>query len=278
MKLLKVKAVFTAPYQPQGNLTERKNRDIKSYLVKYINDKQRHWDQFMPLMLAALRAAKVKSTGLTPFEANFGRRMRLPIDIYTQDPNFKGEIGDDIKGFAEKVEHQTKAMVRYAFENMDLASFEQKLQYDANRRDLEFNTGDYVILKVHALSNKAKGISKKLCSKREGPFIILRKLNPLNYVLGDIHSKDPKIFAHIAQLEKYHLRANGAIVTDTDIPGSKDDDNPSIRVPTKYGLSRKRGPKGPRMPQDNTPSIPLGQTDRITRSQTAALNATALPP
>jgi len=71
-----------------------------------MEDKHRNWDQYLFLMLAALWAAKVKSTGLTPFEANFGRRMRLPIDIYTYDPNHQGEIGDDIRDFPKKVAKQ----------------------------------------------------------------------------------------------------------------------------------------------------------------------------
>jgi len=179
MKLLKIKAVFTSPYQPQGNLTERKNRDIKTYLIKYMEEKHRNWDQYLNLMLAALRNAKIKSIGLTPFEANFGRRMRLPIDIFTYDPDHKGEIGDDIRDFSKRIANNAKAMVRYAFENLDLASFEQKLYYDDNRRDQEFEIGDLVTMKVYATSNKAQGITKKLSPKREGPYV--QKRRPLCY-------------------------------------------------------------------------------------------------
>ena len=274
MKLLKVKAVFTAPYQPQGNLTERKNRDIKVYLTKYMEDKHRNWDQYLFLMLAALRAAKVKSTGLTPFEANFGRRMRLPIDIYTYDPNHQGEIGDDIRDFPKKVANNAKAMVRYAFENMDLASFEQKLYYDENRRDEEFEIGDIVTSKVYATSSKVKGVSKKLSPKREGPFVILRKLSPLNYILGDVHSKEARTFAHIAQLKKYNMREGQPVITATDIPGSKENDNPSLGTRARVGLGKQRGrKKGQKNAPKSPPSTPIGQADRVTRSQSAAMQA-----
>jgi len=78
-------------------------------------------------------------------------------------------------------------MVRYAFENMDLASFEQKLYYDENRRDEEFEIGDIVTSKVYVTSSKVKGVSKKLSPKREGPFVILfiqKKLEHLPILLN----------------------------------------------------------------------------------------------
>src|SRR5882724_2399410 len=272
MKLLKIRAVFTAPYQPQGNITERKNRDIKVYLTKYMEENHRNWDQYLHLMLSALRNAKVKSTGLTPYEANFGRRMRLPIDIYTYDPNYNGVIGDDIKDFSQRINNQIKSMVRYAFENIDIATFEQKLYYDENRRDDEFNIGDIVTIRVYATSNKLEGFTKKLAPKREGPYVIIKKLNPLNYILGDVHTKEARTYAHIAQLKKYHMRDNQPSITATDIPGSKENDNPSTGTRATFGLGHQRGRKrGQKNKLKPPPSSPMGQADRVTRSQTAAL-------
>jgi len=157
---------------------------------------------------------------------------------------------------------------------MDLASFEQKLYYDENRRDEEFEIGDIVTSKVYATSSKVKGVSKKLSPKREGPFVILRKLSPLNYILGDVHSKEARTFAHIAQLKKYNMREGQPVITATDIPGSKENDNPSLGTRARVGLGKQRGrKKGQKNAPKSPPSTPIGQADRVTRSQSAAMQA-----
>jgi len=38
MGLLGVRYVFTSPYHPESNPTERKNRDVKYYVKKYIKN------------------------------------------------------------------------------------------------------------------------------------------------------------------------------------------------------------------------------------------------
>jgi len=273
MKLLQIKAVFISPYQAQSNPVERKNKDIKSYLRKYVQDNHATWDQYIELLLCALRSAKITSTGLSPYEANFGRRMKMPIDLFLPQPGFKGNIDDTVQDMSQEIARRSQAIVRHLFENNELASIEQKLYYDPNRREVEYKIGDLVVLKAHALSNAAIKFSAKLGPKYEGPYILLKQTHPLTWELGDIHTKVPVNVTHVAQMKKYNMRDDSPFLSDNEIPGAKPDAKIRIMRPrARYGLGKQRGrlQGQPNKPKDNTPSVPLGQTDRVTRSQTKA--------
>jgi len=274
MKLLKISTVFCSPYHPQANPVERKNKDIKSYLKKYIGDNHKNWDENLNPMLFALRSAKIKSTGLSPFEANFGRNPKAPIDVVIPEPTYKGDFGSTIRDYVDKTRERLKSATRYLLENRELAGIEQKLYYDPNRKDKEFNIGDYVTITSHALSSKAKNFSAGLAPLREGPYIIIGKPNPLNYELGDVNSKEPRTFAHIVQLKKYTMRENQPVITDSVNPDAvirektKTVAKPKPGKIARLGLGKSRGrPKGvPNSPVLKT--VPEGKTSARTRSQT----------
>jgi len=274
MKLLKIAPVFTTPYHPQANPTERRNRDVKSYLQKYLTSRHIVWDEHIFPMLFALRNARIKSTGLTPFEANFGRPMKAPIDVFKPDPTYSIDFGESIHDYVDRTRHRIKCAMNYLAENRELASLEQKLYYDPNHKHNEFEIGDYVTIEAHPLSNSAKKFSAGLAPKREGPYIIIRKESPLNYVLGDVHTNEPRTFAHIVQMKKYVMRENIPVLTGGTVPGTVDRTKPKGRPAAAYGLGKSRGRPVGSTAQPAIVTTPLGRTDRVTRSQTLADQAT----
>ena len=281
MKLLKINTVFVSPYHPQANPVERKNKDVKNYLKKYIGDNHKFWDENLDPMLFALRSAKIKSTGLSPFEANFGRNPKAPLDVILPEPTYKGNFGSNVHDYAKRTIERLKSASQYLLDNRELAGIEQKLYYDPNHKEMEFNIGDYVTIIAHALSSKAKNFSSGLAPNREGPYIIIGKPNPLNYELGDVNSKEPRTFAHVVQLKKYTMREDQPVITDSIIPDAiirettktvaktKVNAKPkSIGTKAQFGLGKSRGrPKG----KPNAPVLktkPEGKTKARTRSQT----------
>jgi len=265
MNKLKIRVVFTTPYHPQANPVERKNKDAKSYLRKYVTDNHKVWDEYLYFMLFALRCAKVKSTGLTPAQVCLGRNLTSPIDLFLPDSNFRPSEGKNIRDYANKIEHRIKNAIHYLLANRELAGIENKLYYDPHHKKSEFNEGDWVTLEAHPLSSKAKGVAASLMPKREGPFIIKRKINPLNYELGDVNSNLPITFAHVVQLKRYYDRPNQPVITDknvTNVPKAAPNTN-------RLGLGKARGrPKG--SPAIGIPPVPVVRTaGPVTRQQTA---------
>jgi hypothetical protein len=255
MQLLKIKTIFTTPYHPQANPVERRNKDCKAFLRKYVDSNHKSWDQYLHLMLFALRSAKNKSTGLTPAQVCLGRKLTSPLDLFLPDSDFKIRDVETISGYANKIENQIKSAVKLLVENRELAHIENKLYYDPNHKSCEFNEGDLVTVEAHPYSSREKGFMAALAPKRRGPLIVRRKLNYLNYELGDMHADKPECITHTVQMKKYYQRPEQPILQNDVLPKvpsvKKKTDAPVAAVtpvtdPPRFGLGRKRGrPKGP---------------------------------
>jgi transposase InsO family protein len=239
MMRLRIKTVFCTPYHPQSNPVERKNRDIKTYLRKFCHSHQKNWDEMFDVMLFALRSAKNTSTGITPAQANLGRNLTSPLDLFLPKAGYDFDSPQNLRDYTKKLESKIQASLKFLVENRELAGIEQKLYYDPSHKKAEFNEGDWVTLQAHPLSSKAKGVSASLMPKREGPYVISKKVNPLNYELSDVNSNVPITFAHVVQLKKYERRIGEPILTDKPPPKRM-----SFKV-SKAGIGKTRGrPKG----------------------------------
>ena len=85
-KAMDIEKVRTSPYKPSTNgCIERFHRTLNSMLGKVIETNQRNWDECLPAVMAAYRAAKHDSTGYTPNKLVFNRENRMPIDIVLGD-------------------------------------------------------------------------------------------------------------------------------------------------------------------------------------------------
>jgi len=48
---------------------------------KFAANNQRDWDEHLPYLLLAYREVPQESTGFSPFELLYGRRVRGPLDV-----------------------------------------------------------------------------------------------------------------------------------------------------------------------------------------------------
>jgi len=80
--ILEIDKLRTTPYQQQTNgCAERFHRTLNSMLGKVVRESQRDWDEKLPYVMSAYRAAKHESTGYSPYELVYGRKCRMPSDI-----------------------------------------------------------------------------------------------------------------------------------------------------------------------------------------------------
>jgi hypothetical protein len=107
--------------------------------------------------------------------------------------------------FGPNVLQEAKKQVRMVRENLRVAQSRQKSYTDHRRRELSFEVGDFVYLKVSPMRGlrhfKVRG---KLTLRFIGPFKILEKRGEVAYQLelssqlSDVHD----VF-HVSQLKKY---------------------------------------------------------------------------
>jgi hypothetical protein len=137
---------------------------------------------------------------MSPFQALYGRSCRTPLQW--DQPGEKQVFGLDILFEAE----ENIKMVR---ENLKIALSRQRSYADTRRRELSFEVGDFVYLKVSPIRGARRfGVKGKLASRYVGPYQILARRGEVAYQLSlpEGLSTVHDVF-HVSQLKKcMHVR------------------------------------------------------------------------
>jgi hypothetical protein len=98
---------------------------------------------------------------MSPFKALYGRNCRTPL--HWDQPGERQVFGPDILLEAEE-------NIRMVRENLKTAQSRQRSYADTRRRELSFEVGDYVYLKVSPIRGiKRFGVKGKLAPRYIGP-------------------------------------------------------------------------------------------------------------
>jgi hypothetical protein len=153
------------------------------------------WDKSLPYAEFSYNNSYEASLKMSPFEALYGRKCRTPL--YWNETGERQLVGADIIREAEK-------QVQIIRENLRIAQSRQKSYADDKRRDVVFQEGDYVYLKVSPIRGLRRfRVKGKLSPRFIGPFKILERVGEGAYrlelpvQLADVHD----VF-HISQLKK----------------------------------------------------------------------------
>ena len=107
-------------------MIERMNRTLEAQLSKFVDDHHRDWDYYIPYLMMALRSATHEATKCTPAMLQFGRELRLPIDLLLGRP----EEAASTHSYNDKVQQSLEQVHHFARENLQLASDKMKGYYD----------------------------------------------------------------------------------------------------------------------------------------------------
>ena len=153
------------------------------------------WDNSLPYAEFLYNNSYQASLKMSPFEALYRTQCRTLL--------FWNEIGES-QVFGPDVLRNAKKQVQTIRENLKAAQSRQKSYADNRRRDLTFEAGDFMYLKVSPMRGvrrfKVKG---KLTLRYVGPFKILEKRGEVAYrlelppQLSEVHD----VF-HVSQLKK----------------------------------------------------------------------------
>jgi hypothetical protein len=188
---------LSSAYHPQTDgQTERTIQSLEDLLRACVLDHSGSWDNLLPLIEFTYNNSFHASIGMAPYEALYGRKCRTPLCWYQNGENLI--LGPEIV-------QQTTEKVRQIQEKMKTSQSRQKSYADKRRRDLEFEAGDHVFLRVTPTTGVGRAIkSKKLTPKFIGPYQIIKRVGPVAYqiampsFLSNIHD-----VLHVSQLRKY---------------------------------------------------------------------------
>ncbi|KAL0561144.1 hypothetical protein IC582_001564 [Cucumis melo] len=188
---------FSTAFHPQTEgQTERLNQVLEDMLRACALEFPGSWDSHLHLMEFAYNNSYQATIGMAPFEALYGKCCRSPVCW--------GEAGEQRLMGPELVQSTNEAIQKIR-SRMHTAQSRQKSYADVRRKDLEFEIGDKVFLKVAPMKGVLRFERKgKLSPRFVGPFEILERIGPVAYCLAlppslsTVHD----VF-HVSMLRKY---------------------------------------------------------------------------
>ena len=178
-RLLSLKHLKTTAWHPMCNgLVERFNGTLKTILKRLCAECPKQWDRYLPAVLFAYRSSIQESSGFTPFELVFGRKVRGPMEILRAYWG-KEEQGEDVKEvyqYVVELKQRLQQTCDIAQEELLRAQEVQKRHYDRSARTKALEVGQKVLLLLPTKANK-------LLLQWRGPYVVTEKTSPVNYII-----------------------------------------------------------------------------------------------
>jgi hypothetical protein len=165
---LGTKLNFSTAYHPQTDgQTERINQILEDMLRACALQYGASWDKSLPYAEFSYNNSYQQSLKMAPFEALYGRKCRTPL--------FWNQTGET-QVFGTDVLRHAEQQVRTIRDNLRVAQSRQKSYADTRRRELVFEVGDYVYLKVSPMRSVKRFNTKgKLAPRYVGPFKVIER-------------------------------------------------------------------------------------------------------
>ncbi|KAG8485983.1 hypothetical protein CXB51_019307 [Gossypium anomalum] len=176
--------------------SERIIQILEDMLRCCILDFSGSWERYLPLIEFAYNNNFQSSIKMAPYEALYGRKCRTPL-FWTELSESKIFRVDLIKDAEQKVK-----VIR---ESLKAASDRQKSYADLKRKNIEYQVGDKVFLKVSPWKKILRfGRKGKLSPRFIGPYEISKRVGPVAYklILPPEHEKIHNVF-HVSMLRRY---------------------------------------------------------------------------
>ena len=221
-KLLHIKGITTAPYHPQTDgMVERLNGTLKAMIRKFTVSDPHNWDQLVPYLLFAYREVPQESTGFSPFELLYGRKVRGPLDVMKE--TWTGTVSGpkSVVSHIVTMRERLASMTDLVKENMKEAQLRQKKWYDTKSKAREFSPGQEVLLLLPSSSNA-------LQAKWQGPFKVVRKVGPVDYEIATNHKGRKLKVYHVNLLKEFKRRNMDGFSAISSVIGDEEGEDTDV--------------------------------------------------
>lgn len=200
-RLLEIRKTRTSPGNPKCNgQTERFNKTLIRMIKAFLKGQQRDWDRNLGCLAAAYRSSRHESTGLTPNLLMLGREVRLPAEIIfgsgttpaAEEVTSYGEYVDNLKTHLQTAHVLTR-------KRLGVVASRQKKDYDFKSNTRRYRAGDLVWFRT---DKSQLLIAPKLRCPYEGPYLLLNRINDLDYVI-QFNATGKKQLVHHDRLKPY---------------------------------------------------------------------------
>ena len=194
---------YSTAFHPQSDgQAERTIQTLEDMLRSCIMQFSGSWDEQLPLIEFVYNNSYQASTGMSPYEALYGRQCRTPLCW--------SEVGEErllatTNAVGSEYLRMTLDKVKIVRDRLKVAQDRQKSYADVRRKDLEFEVGDWVFLKLSPWKGVVRfGRRGKLGPRYIGPYEVTERIGPVAYrlALPEELARVHNVF-HVSMLRKY---------------------------------------------------------------------------
>ena len=201
-KMLGIKTKLFTAYHPQTDRQmERTNQELEQYLRMYINHRQNNWSEWLVVAEFVFNNKVHTATKMLPFQANYGRELRMDFDIRKKGKNVKAEE------FARKMKERHKEARVALVKSQE----EMKKQVDRNKKEAEeYRVEDKVLISMKDfLMELMKRATKKLMEKYIGPYMVKKIVSENVVELELLVSLRIYLVVNVRRIVKYREQIEG---------------------------------------------------------------------
>ena len=200
---------FNTAFHPQTDgQSERVIQIMEDMLRSCVIDLEGSWDRHIVLVEFMYKNSFQSSIGMAPYEALYGRKCRTSL-CWTELSE-KKVIGPDLI-------QETEEKVKMIRERLKVATDRQKSYADMKRKDIQYEIGEKVFLKVSPWKKVMRfGKKGKLSPRFIGLYEVIEKVGPVAHCLPlppeleKIHN----VF-HVLMLRRYRSDPSHVVSSET---------------------------------------------------------------
>ena len=171
-----MKGRTVAPYNHQSFQAEHGIKSLSTILSKHLTDLDQMWPKYLPLATFAYNKFNTPNVGnYSPYELTYGRKPR-PLLNLDSDPDI--EVSGTFREYYELINKRLKYLpdILLNFKSKRLAMINK------DRAFFQYKGGDLVYI-ISPLTSQLHTSSCKVTIKYVGPVVILKIIDPHNYLL-----------------------------------------------------------------------------------------------
>jgi hypothetical protein len=203
-------------------------------IAKVVKENQRDWTSKIPQVMAAYRASRHEATGYSPNFLVYGRELRAPVDIVFGAPVEESEVSRAADDFVEDKLRVMREAYRLVRQQLGASQQRAKRYYDLKARPTSFKPGEWV---WYYSPRRYVQRSPKWQRTYDGPYLIIRKINEVNYVL----QKTRRSTAFAMHVDKLKLCADQSHISWLELAEADEQETTLVPVPGPR-LERRKKP------------------------------------
>jgi hypothetical protein len=234
-KVLGIQRKLTANYHPQTNMTERVNRTLKQQIRIYAQQNHKAWDRELQKLAFAIRTSVNETTGETPAFLNFGRDLKIPLDLLignetqTSPPTLPDN--STIQQYKTNLIDTLQKAFNITREYAEIQKLQQKHYYDRHTTNRQFEIGQHVWVAVPTGHISGQCITNKMDPRFQGPCEILEKVSSSTFIVKRLCDNVNIGMVNADRMKPYYERTAAQETNIKPVNGDEEQGNMTSKIP-----------------------------------------------